>query len=43
VADTALALGRLAGLTGNDEVIWLSPCLAACIPVAGRLDGRRRD
>jgi hypothetical protein len=43
VIDTALALGRLTGLTGKDEVIWLSPCLAACTPVAGRLEGRRRD
>jgi hypothetical protein len=43
VVDTALALGRLTGLTGNDEVIWLRACLAACTPVTGRLDGRRRD
>jgi hypothetical protein len=28
--DAALALGRLAGLTGQDEVIWLRACLAAC-------------
>jgi hypothetical protein len=43
VIDTALALGRLTGLTGKDEVIWLRACLAACTPVAGRLEGRRRD
>jgi hypothetical protein len=43
VIDTALALGRLTGLTGNDEVIWLRACLAACTPVAGLLEGRRRD
>ena len=28
--DAALALGRLTGLTGQDEVIWLRACLAAC-------------
>jgi hypothetical protein len=28
--DAALALGRLAGLTGKDEVIWLRACLEAC-------------
>jgi hypothetical protein len=43
VIDAALALGRLTGLTGKDEVIWLRACLAACTPVAGRLEGRRRD
>ena len=43
VIDAALALGRLTGLTGNDEAIWLRPCLAACTPVAGRLEGRRHD
>ncbi|MGO9221445.1 MAG: hypothetical protein ACLP7Q_03470 [Isosphaeraceae bacterium] len=30
VIDAALALGRLAGLTGKDEVIWLRACLEAC-------------
>ena len=43
VIDNALALGRLTGLTGKDEVIWLRACLAACTPVAGRLEGHRRD
>ena len=43
VIDAALALGRLTGLTGKDEVIWLRACLAACTPVAGLLEGRRRD
>jgi hypothetical protein len=43
VIDAALALGRLTGLTGNDEVIWLRACLAACAPVAGLPEGRRRD
>jgi hypothetical protein len=43
VIDTALALGRLTGLTGKDEVIWLRACLAACTPVAGRLEGRQGD
>ncbi|SIO56667.1 hypothetical protein SAMN05444166_5275 [Singulisphaera sp. GP187] len=28
--DAALALGRLTGLTGKDEVIWLRACLEAC-------------
>jgi hypothetical protein len=28
--DAALALGRLTGLIGKDEVIWLRACLAAC-------------
>src|SRR5215207_10135716 len=30
VIDAALALGRLTGLTGQDEVIWLRACLGAC-------------
>lgn len=30
VIDAALALGRLTGLTGQDEVIWLRACLEAC-------------
>ena len=28
--DAALALGRVTGLTGKDEVIWLRACLKAC-------------
>jgi hypothetical protein len=38
--DAALALARLTGVTGKDEVIWLRACLAACAPVAGPPDGR---
>jgi hypothetical protein len=34
VIDAALALGRLTGLTGKDEVGWLRACLAACTPLA---------
>jgi hypothetical protein len=30
IIDAALALGRLTGLTGKDEVIWLQACLKAC-------------
>jgi hypothetical protein len=30
VIDAAMALGRLTGLTGKDEVIWLRACLTAC-------------
>jgi hypothetical protein len=41
VIDAALALGRLTGLTGKDEVIWLRACLAACTPIAGPPEGRR--
>ena len=37
--DAALALGRLTGLTGKDEVIWLRACLAACAPLAGPQEG----
>jgi hypothetical protein len=40
VIDAALALGRLTGLTGKDEVIWLRACLAACTPSAGWPEGR---
>ena len=32
--DAALALGRVTGLTGKDEVIWLRACLTACTPWA---------
>ena len=35
IVDAALALGRLTGLTGKDEVIWLRACLDACTPIAG--------
>ena len=35
VIDAALALGRLTGLTGKDEVIWLRACLEACTLRAG--------
>jgi hypothetical protein len=35
IVDAALALGRLTGLTGGDEVIWLRACLKACLPVEG--------
>jgi hypothetical protein len=30
VIDAGLALGRLTGLTGKDEIIWLRACLKAC-------------
>ena len=30
VIDAALALGRLTGLTGKDEIVWLRACLEAC-------------
>ncbi len=40
VIDAALALGRLTGLMGQDEVFWLRACLAACTPSAGRLEGQ---
>jgi len=30
VIDAALALGRLTGLTGKDEIVWLRACLKAC-------------
>ena len=36
VIDAALALGRLTGLTGKDEVIWLRACLGACTGFAER-------
>jgi hypothetical protein len=36
VIDAALALGRLIGLTGKDEVIWLRACLEACTGFAER-------
>jgi hypothetical protein len=40
VIDAALALGRLTGLTGKDEVIWLRACLGACTRFAERPEGR---
>jgi hypothetical protein len=36
VIDAAPALGRLTGLTENDEVIWLRACLEACFSKAAR-------
>jgi hypothetical protein len=36
VIDAALALGRLIGLTGKNEVVWLRACLAACTRFEGR-------
>ena len=41
VIDAALALGRLTGLTGKDEVIWLRACLTACTPILGPREGRQ--
>ena len=43
VIDAALALGRVAGLTVKDEVIWLRACLAACTPPVGWPEGGRGD
>jgi hypothetical protein len=43
VIDAALALGRLTGLTGKDEVIWLRACLNACTHLVGRPEGLRSD
>ena len=36
VIDHALALGRLTGLTGKDEIHWLRACLAACTDLTTR-------
>src|SRR5262245_5552282 len=36
VIDAALALGRLTGLTGQDEILWLWACLGACAIFAER-------
>ena len=36
VIDAALALGRLTGLTGQDEIVWLRACLGACSDFAER-------
>lgn len=41
VIDAALALGRVTGITGQDEVIWLRACLEACSFFAERPDDHR--
>jgi hypothetical protein len=41
VIDAALALGRLTGLTGKDEVIWLRACLEACTAFAKAPESQR--
>jgi hypothetical protein len=41
VIDAALALGRLTGLTGQDEVTWLRACLAACTGLAEWTENHR--
>jgi hypothetical protein len=41
--DAALALGRLTGLTGTDEITWLRACLNACGPLVGLHGGRRTE
>jgi hypothetical protein len=41
IIDAALALGRVTGLTGKDEIIWLRACLEACTPFEERHVGRR--
>src|SRR3954468_4540134 len=41
VIDAALALGRLTGLTGQDEIVWLRACLAACTGFAEWTDDHR--
>jgi hypothetical protein len=41
VIDHALALGRLTGLTGKDEVVWLRACLEACAGLAEPFGDRR--
>jgi hypothetical protein len=43
VIDAAQAMRRLTGLTGNDEVVWLRACLAACATPGGQAEGRRGD
>ena len=43
VIDAALALGRVTGLTGKDEVIWLRACLTACHPPVGLPEGGHGD
>jgi len=39
IIDSALALSRLTGLTGKDEVIWLRACLTACTVAVGTSEG----
>jgi hypothetical protein len=41
VIDAALALGRLTGLTGKDEIVWLRACLEACSLRAERTGDHR--
>jgi hypothetical protein len=41
IVDSALALGRLTGLTGKDEIIWLRACLADCGANAGPIPESR--
>jgi hypothetical protein len=41
VIDAAQALGRLAGLTGKGEVLWLRECLEACVRPAERPEDYR--
>ena len=41
--DTALALGRLTGLTGKDEIVWLRACLEACSLRRGKDRGPSPD
>ena len=43
VIDAALALGRVTGLTGKDEVIWLRACLTACNPPVALPEGGHGD
>jgi hypothetical protein len=43
VIDAALVLGRLTGLSGKDEVIWLRACLAACATLGGPPEDRHGD
>jgi hypothetical protein len=42
VIDAALALGRLTGLTGQDEIVWLRACLGACSGFSVRPGDRHR-
>jgi len=41
VIDHALALGRLTGLTGKDEIAWLRACLEACAGISEPSGDRR--
>jgi hypothetical protein len=40
VIDSAFALGRVTGVTGDDEVIWLRACLSACTRFTERFADR---